>query len=203
MTAPATPEAVSQEPVAVAPAPTPNDAPQQIPPQQQTDVDPAETEPTQEAGNVDELPAWAQAKLSKANREAHNLRTRLKEQEPLVAAAQEAKRANMDDLQRANADLESTRAQLAQRDTELLQARYQLTDEDLEFIGDGTFAEKEARAQRFAARVNPQPQQPEQPSAPPARRPVESLRPGASPTPPPVADTTYPASWGFQPPTQS
>lgn len=198
MTAPVTPDATTVvEPTA---APTPNDAPQQIPTEQVTDPQSA----PEADGNEGELPEWARKKLDKANREAHNLRTRLKDQEPLVAAAQEAQRANMDDLQRATADLESARAQLAQRDTEVLQARYQLTDDDLEFIGDGTFEEKEARAQRFAARVNPTPTpaQPETPTAPPSQRPVEALKPGASPTPPPVADNSYPAAWGFQPPTQ-
>lgn len=128
------------------------------------------------------------------------LRQQLTEQEPLVAAAREAERAQMSELERAQSDYSALQQQLAQRDTELLQARYGITEDYLEFIGDGTFEEKEARAAKIGLMV--QSAKHEDPAKPPSQRPVESLRPGASPTPPPVADTSYPASWGFQPPTQ-
>jgi uncharacterized membrane protein len=190
-------------------APTPTapvaDIPQDSPPtaddnpqaQQQTDPD-----PTQVAGQDDEtggeLPDWARRKLDKVQREAQNLRSRLKEQEPLVAAAQEAERQNMSDLDRQKAQNADLQAQLAQRDTELIAARYNLTAEDLEFIGEGTFDEKEARAKKFAARVQSSSAPPlpvEDPAKPPTQRPVESLKPGASPTPPPAVDNSYPAHW--------
>ena len=97
-------------------------------------------DPTLEAGQDDEtggeLPDWARRKLDKVQREAQNLRSRLKEQEPLVTAAQEAERKNMSDLDRQKAENADLQAQLAQRDTELIAARYNLTDEDLEFIGE-------------------------------------------------------------------
>lgn len=145
----------------------------------------------------DDLPEWAQNKLRKANNEAKNLRDRLKAQEPLVAAAQEAERAKMSELDRANADNTALKQQLAQRDTELLQSRYQIPDEYIEFIGEGTFEEKEARAAKVGQMVQPK-DSPEQ--RPPSERPVESLKPGASPSTPPVEDHSYPAAWGFQPP---
>lgn len=145
----------------------------------------------------DDLPEWAQAKLRKANNEAKNLRQRLKDQEPLVAAAQAAERAKMSELEREQADNKSLREALAQRDTELLQSRYQIPDEYLEFIGEGTFEEKEARAAKVGQMVQPK-DSPEQ--RPPSERPVESLKPGASPSTPPVEDHSYPAAWGFTPP---
>lgn len=129
----------------------------------------------------------------KANREARNLRQRLKDQEPMVTAAQEAERAKMSELDREKADNATLREQLAARDTELLQSRFGIPDDYIEFIGDGTFEEKEARAAKVGLMVQSAKQ--EEPGKPPTQRPVESLRPGASPTPPPVADNSYPASW--------
>ena len=145
----------------------------------------------------DDLPDWAREKLRKANNEAKNLRDRLKAQEPLVTAAQEAERAKMSELDRANADIDALKQQVAQRDTELLQSRYQIPDEFLEFIGEGTFEEKEARALKVGQMVQPKDPQEQRP---PSERPVESLKPGASPSNPPVEDHSYPAAWGFQPP---
>lgn len=155
-------------------------------------------EPEPDTGKEDDLPDWVRDKLRKANNEAKNLRTRLKEQEPLVAAAQEAERAKMSELDRANADLAAMATALAQRDTQLLQARYQIPDDLIEFIGDGTFEEKEARAVKVGQMVHANPAE-----RPPSERPVESLKPGASPSTPPVEDHSYPAAWGFQPAQQS
>ena len=165
-----------------------------------TEVDPQQQQPEPEPSPEDELPEWARKKLDKANREAKNLRERLKAQEPKVQAADQAAREKMSELERERADREALAQQLAVRDTELLQARYGITEDYLEFIGDGTFEEKEARAAKIGLMV--QSAKHEDPTKPPSQRPVESLRPGASPTPPPVADTSYPASWGFHPPTQ-
>lgn len=140
-------------------------------------------------GNYDE-------KMRKLNSEAKGLRERLKEYE---AAAQEAERAKMSELERERAEKVELQAQLAQRDTQLLATRYGIPEEFIEFIGEGTFEEKEARA----AKVGEMTQQKTDPTPaekPPSVRPVESLTPGASPSSPPVKDTSYPASWGYQPP---
>lgn len=159
----------------------------------ETETPAPETEPEVKD---DDLPDWAREKLRKANNEAKNLRDRLKAQEPLVTAAQEAERAKMSELDRATADNEALKQQLAQRDTELLQSRYQIPDEYIEFIGSGTFEEKEARAAKVGQMVQPKDPQEQRP---PSERPVESLKPGASPSNPPVEDHSYPATWGFQP----
>lgn len=159
-------------------------------PAEQPPVDPAAP---QEPSPEDELPEWVRKKIDKANREAKNLRDRMKEQEPKVAAAEEAERAKMTEIDRYKADLESTQGLLAQRDTELLQAKFGIPDDYVEFIGGGTFEEKEARAAKVGLMVQSTKQ--EEPGKPPSQRPVESLRPGASPTPPPAVDHSYPAAW--------
>lgn len=188
--APAAPASPAAPVASGAPSPNPV-APAEVPAAPQPPAEPAAT-----AEPEDDLPEWARAKLRKANNEAKNLRDRLKSQEPLVAAAQEAERARMSDLDRANADNAALREQLAARDTEVLQAKYQLTDEDLEFIGGGTFEERSARAAKFAARISAA-----APAAvrPPTDTPVSNLRSGATPEAPVVEDNSYPAAWGFQP----
>lgn len=175
-------------------------------PQPENDtVEPVETpvetvEPeTPEASPEDELPEWVKAKINKANREAKGLRDRLKEQEPMVRAAQEAEEATKSEAQKAIERAERAEAYAAQRDTELLAARYGISEDYLEFIGSGTFEEKEARAVKVGQMVQSAREEPAEPNRPPSERPVASLKPGASPTPPPVEDHSYPASWGFQP----
>ncbi|MCP2163106.1 hypothetical protein [Williamsia serinedens] len=157
------------------------------------------TEPeTVETSPEDELPEWVKAKLKKVNSEAQSLRQRLKEQEPEVQAAREAERAKLTEIERRDADIKNLSDTLKERDTQLLQARYQIPDDYLEFIGDGTFEEKEARAVKVGQMVQSKAEEAE-PNRPPSERPVASMRPGASPTPPPVEDHSYPASWGFMP----
>jgi uncharacterized membrane protein len=178
-----------------------SDAPEQIEIPDTAPEAPEQESPKPEAEQPkedDELPEAVKEKLRKLNSEAKNLRTKLKEQEPLVAAAQEAERAKMSELDRVNADMDALKAQLAQRDTELLQARYQIPDDYIEFIGAGTFEEKETRAAKVGQMV-----QKDQQERPPTERPVESLKPGASPSTPPVEDHSYPANWGFQPQRQT
>lgn len=173
--------------------------------QQQLPIDPqaenpTEGEPSDEQAadeKADDLPEWAKEKIRKSNSEAKNLRARLKEQEPLVAAAQEAERAKMTELDRERADNQALKEQLAQRDQELLMARYQIPDDYVEFLlTEGTFEEKEARAKKVGEMVQ---SKSEPQDRPPSDRPVESLRPGASPSTPPPVDHSYPANWGYQP----
>lgn len=161
--------------------------------QPEADTAPAEPALEQESSQEDELPEWARKKLDKANREARNLRERLKAQEPMVAAAQEAEREQMSELDRVKADFTSLGSQLAAREVELLQTKYGISDDDLDLLGGGSYEEKESRAARIALMVQSAKQ--EEPVKPPTQRPVESMRPGASPTPPPVADNSYPAAW--------
>jgi uncharacterized membrane protein len=171
-------------------------APEAAPEAEQKPTEPEQTELPIEPTPEDELPEWAKEKLRKANSEAKNLRNRLKEQEPLVSAAQEAERAKMSELDRERADNQALKQQLAQRDTELLLTRYLIPAEYVEFIGEGSFEEKEARAAKVGEMVRSKNEPQERP---PTDRPVESLKPGASPSTPPREDHSYPAGWGFQP----
>lgn len=158
-----------------------------------TTTEPEQTElPIEPEPAEDELPEWAKAKIQKANNEAKNLRSRLKEQEPLVSAAQEAERAKMTELELRDADNKALREQLSQRDSELLMARYHIPDEYAEFIGEGSFEEKEARAAKVGEMVRLKNGTQDRP---PSDRPVESLKPGASPSTPPMEDHSYPAAW--------
>jgi hypothetical protein len=129
-------------------APEPDQkAPEAAPEAEPKPTEPEQTELPIEPQPEDELPEWAKAKIQKANNEAKNLRNRLKEQEPLVSAAQEAERAKMGEIERRDADIKALNSQLAQRDQELLQARYSIPDEYVEFLlSEGSFEEKEARA---------------------------------------------------------
>lgn len=79
--------------------------------QEAPEVEPTEQETSQEDDN--ELPAWMKAKLEKANREAKNLRERLKEAEPIISAAREAEEAQKSELQRAQERLAETDKELS------------------------------------------------------------------------------------------
>lgn len=61
-----------------------------------------DTTPDEPQEGADESVEFFKAKLDKANREARNLRARLKEYDPIVAAAKEAEEAQKSELQRAN-----------------------------------------------------------------------------------------------------
>ena len=138
-------------------------------------------------------PEEYEAELAKVRREAAGYRVKLKEVEPLAKAAQEAEEAKKDDIQRAN-----DRAQAAEKHAQEtlegytrleLAVQYHISDQDdIELIGSGTREEMEARAKRVAAlnaaaaKATP----------PPTDRPVEGLRPGASPEPASPPDDSYP-----------
>jgi hypothetical protein len=136
-----------------------------------------------------------EAELAKVRREAAGYRVKLKEVEPIAKRAQEAEEAKKDDIQRAN-----ERAQAAEREKETLEqgyarlelaVQYKIEKEDIELIGSGSREEMEVRAKRVAAltaaasKVAP----------PPTDRPVEGLRPGATPEPAKPPDDSYPAAW--------
>lgn len=126
-----------------------------------------------------------EAELAKVRREAAGYRTKLREAEPLVKAAQEAEEAYLD-LQQSNDRLD-------------LAVQYSIPRDEIDLIGSGSREEMEARA----ARLGPLFAASEKNPAPPSNRPVEGLRPGASPESPKPADNSYPAAWGFMPQRES
>ena len=127
-----------------------------------------------------------QAYVEKLRKENASYRTKLREAEPIVEEYNKKLEAEKSDLERAAERI----AELERKD---LKHTYNLTDEDLNFLGSGTREELEARAQHLGElRANITPAETK---APPTDRPVESLRPGASPQPQQVEDNSYPAAW--------
>lgn len=133
--------------------------------------------------------------LRKLRSENNKLRAKLKEFEPLAKKAQAADEAAKSKEQKA----EERALAAERREQETLEgyARLELAvthhiePEDIDLIGSGTREEMEDRARRIAAKnAAASKAQP-----PPTDRPVEGLRPGASPEPPQPADDSYPDQW--------
>lgn len=145
-------------------------------------------------------------KVRRARNQSQRLRDRLKEAErrlqetePLAKKALEAEEAQKTEIQRAIERAEA--AEKASEEKDLALYRRDLADEHqiprnkLHLLGSGSREEMEA----IAAEIGPLFATSEKTPAPPSDRPVEGLRPGASPEPPKPADNSYPAEWGFQP----
>lgn len=139
----------------------------------------------QEQPDVSQLPDWAREALNKANREAANYRTKVRELEPRAQLADRLEEASKTEAQRL-----TERAEAAQRDLEQARAeavRYRLAaqhginaEEDLDLLGTGTEEQLTARAERIAAKNAAALAAQLQPPAP--RRSGEALRPGATPS---------------------
>lgn len=158
-------------------------------------AEPSESTPPAEQAKPDPTIEKLQADLAKTRNEAAGYRVKLKELEPLAKKAQEAEEAKKDDVQKAE-----ERAQAAeQREQATLEGytrlelavQYSIPPDDIDLIGSGTREEMDARAKRVAAlnaaaaKATP----------PPTDRPVEGLRPGASPEPAQPPDDSYPSAW--------
>jgi len=134
----------------------------------------------------------AAAEIARLRDEAKSWRLKLREVEPIVEAHNAAEEAAKTEVQRATDRAAAVEKEKNALIREVVAARYGVPDEDLDFLGSGTREEMEAKGERYAARFAatsiPTP-------PPPSNRPVESLRPGASPTPPAPVDTSYPAAW--------
>lgn len=149
-------------------------------------------------------------KVRRARNQSQKLRERLKEAErrlqetePLAKKAIEAEEAKKSEVQRAVERAEAAEKLAAERDAALY--RRDLGDEHgiprdkLHLLGSGSREEMEA----IAAEIGPLFAASEKTPPPPSNRPVEGLRPGASPEPPKQADISYPAEWGFHPPQEN
>jgi hypothetical protein len=162
-----------------------------------TAVDPP-AEPAQAAETAPK--AWTpeeyEAELAKVRKEAAGWRTKLREVEPLAKAYEEAEEAKKTEVQRATERASQLEADLTARTNELnilrAAAKHGVREQDYDLLGSGTPEELDARAERIASMYG----KPSEPTpAPPSDRPLETLRPGASPTPPPAVDNSYPADW--------
>jgi hypothetical protein len=157
-------------------------------------AEPGSTPPAEQT-KPGRTPEEYEAELAKVRREAANYRVKLKEVEPIAKKAQEAAEAEKTEVQRANERAQA--AEKALEDQNILNTRlnlavqYNLPPDDIDYLGSGTPEEMELRAKGIAAKnaaaakANP----------PPTDRPMEGLRPGATPEPPKPADDNYPEGW--------
>lgn len=178
---------VEQQPVVIDPQPPAPPAPQEQQPPTEPPAEPQEMTPEQ-----------YKAELKKVRAEAAGWRTKYRESEPIVKAHTEAEERNKTELQRATERATALEQQIAasQQQIQLLgfAAKYGIPEDDYDLLGSGTPEEMESRAVRIAHMREAATGQ--QPTTPPSNRPVESLRPGASPQPPVRADnSSYPEAW--------
>ena len=155
----------------------------------------ARTEPRQEDERPARSPDDLQAEIAKLRKENASWRTKYREAEPIVKAHQEAEEASKTELQRLQEQLQQEkqgRTEIETGYTRLeLAVQYNIPPDDIDLIGSGSREEMEARATRLGALHAASAKTP----PPPSDRPVEGLRPGATPEPPKPADDSYPASW--------
>lgn len=179
------------------------DAPADVQAPTPADVAPKPEDPKPEDDKGPLSQQQLEAELAKVRREAAGYRTKLREVEPLAKKALEAEEANKTEVQLANeraARLEKDYAELQTANYRLdLAAQYHIPRDDINLIGSGSREEMEANAARLGALFATTEKTP----PPPSDRPVEGLRPGATPEPPKPEDHSYPANWGFQPPRES
>lgn len=158
MTEPVTPEA--------APAP---EAPEQQP----------------ETPSSDTLPTWARESLTKANQEAAKYRTQVNELKPLADQFRALEESTKSDVQRATEAAEAARRDAENARAEAVRykaaATYGIPADHFDLLGSGTEEEITARAEKLAALIAAQ-NTPSPPPSAPQRRPVEQLRPGATPS---------------------
>jgi hypothetical protein len=179
------------------PAPTPRDMAQQQPnaPRNEPGDDTGDDDKSDGKGKGRKLETIEdyEAELAKVRKESASRRAKLRELEPLAQQAREAEEAQKTELQRAQERAEAAEARDRERQENFDRLNVAVAKgvypENIEFIGSGSREEMEARADRLVAMHQPHS------SAPPTDRPVEGLRPGASPEPPRPADDSYPAAW--------
>lgn len=135
--------------------------------------------------NADTLPAWARESLTKANREAAQYRSQVNELKPLADQFRALEEASKSEAERL-----AEQAATAQRDAEAARAeaiRYKVAAthnigvDHFDLLGSGTEEEITARAEKISALLSAQAAITNPPATPPVTRPVEQMRPGATP----------------------
>jgi hypothetical protein len=140
-------------------------------------------------------PEDLQAEIAKLRKENASWRTKYREAEPIVQKHQEMEQAQKTELQRAQEALEQERRSRTEIETGYTRLELAVAEnippDYIDLIGSGSREEMEANAKRIGALVAANMKTP----PPPSDRPVEGLRPGATPEPPKPADDSYPADW--------
>lgn len=130
--------------------------------------------------------------LAETRKESAERRVKLRELEPLAAKYREIEESKKDEIQKANERAEAAEKRAADRDMLDIAINYGIEPDNIDLIGSGSREEMAARASRVKAM---QDANSHSVTPPPTDRPVEGLRPGASPEPPKPADDSYPESW--------
>ena len=159
----------------------------------ETPAAPAPEAPQQSTDqNVEQLPEWAREAISKANKEAATYRTKVRELEPLASEAQKLKEAQQTEAERIAA-----RAAAAERERDDARAeglRYKaaathgISEDYFDLLGTGDAETISGRAERVGGllkenatlRAELEALRAGKP-APTNGRPVEALKPGATP----------------------
>jgi hypothetical protein len=153
---------------------------------------PAPEAPQQPAENVDALPEWARAAITKANQEAATYRTKVRELEPQAQKARELEEAQMSEAQKI-----AERATAAERERDEARAeglRYKaaathgIGEDYFDLLGTGDEETISTRAQRVGGLLRENADLKAEVEAlragkpaPINGRPVEALKPGATP----------------------
>jgi hypothetical protein len=170
-------------------------SPADVPPRRQQPPA-APPQPAADDGNSQEpkSPEDYQKMIADLRKENANWRKKYREAEPIVQQHQELEEAAKTELQRATERAEAAERRDREREEAFarldIAVQHGIDPDNIDFIGSGSREEMEARAVRVKAL-----QQAQAATAPPSNRPVEGLRPGASPEPPQPADNSYPESW--------
>jgi hypothetical protein len=151
----------------------------------------AEQQPAEQ--NVEALPEWAREAISKANKEAATYRTKVRELEPLASKAQELEAAQQTEAERIAA--RATAAERERDDARAEGLRYKaaathgIGEDYFDLLGTGDAETISGRAERVGGllkenatlRAEIEALKAGKP-APTNGRPVEQLKPGATPT---------------------
>lgn len=144
----------------------------------------ATTEQPAEVQDPNSLPQWARDAITKANREAASYRTKVNELTPQAEQFKALEEASKSEAQRL-----AEAAEAAKRDADTARAeaiRYKaaathgISADHFDLLGSGTEDEITARAEKIASLIAAQAATTQTASAP-ATRPVEQMRPGATP----------------------
>lgn len=156
-------------------------APAQEPTQQQ----PAETPPW--GDDFDPARAWhtitqlreREKELSKQPRLTPEQQQQLAEYDRLVEASKSEEQRREEAIARATREAETARAEALRYKAA---ATYGISADHFDLLGSGTEEEITARAEKLASLIAAQQAPVTPPAAPPQSRPVEQLRPGATPS---------------------
>lgn len=191
MTAPVTPPV---EPTPPTPPPAPAAPAAPAPPA----VPPAVAGPAAPAAPATPpAPAANEPTLEELTAQLAAAQAQLAEAAPILEAHTATEEQNKSEVQKAIDRAAAAEKREAALTVKLVAAQHGISEENIDLLGTGTLEELTARAARIAA-LAPAPaavETPPAPGAPPSQRPIEALKPGASPAPPVVPDDSYPASW--------